>query len=45
MRVAVLSFLIWLVATTTAVFLAWLTFPADVTSQVFLGRFYSLPGL
>jgi hypothetical protein len=38
MRVAFLSFLIWLLATATAVYLAWLTFPADVTSQVFYGR-------
>jgi hypothetical protein len=38
MRVAVLSFLIWLVATATVVFLAWLTFPADVPSPVYVGR-------
>jgi hypothetical protein len=38
MRVAVLSFLIWLVATATVVFLAWLAFPADVPSQMFFGR-------
>jgi hypothetical protein len=38
MRVAVLSGLIWFVATATVVLLAWLTFPADVSSQVYFGR-------